>query len=86
LDKISAQQEISCFFIGQYSAVSNNFFSTYFTVFLKLRYRDTVAFRTKNVMDENLVVGSLQTSLSRCDVEKILSDHFQCPCDAINNF
>jgi len=35
-------------FIDQHFAVSNNFFSTYGTVFLKLRYRDTVAFCTKN--------------------------------------
>jgi len=29
-------------------------------------------------MDENLVVGSLQTSLTGCDVGNI-SDHFQMP-------
>jgi len=34
-------------------------------------------------MDDNLVYDSLQTS--RCDVER-LSDHFQCPCGAINTF
>jgi len=49
-------------FINQYSAVSNNLFSTCCTVFLKLRYRDIVAFRTKNWMDEILVIDSLQTS------------------------
>jgi len=49
-------------FIDQYSAVSNNLFATCCIVFLKLRYRDIVTFRTKNWMDENLVVGSLQTS------------------------
>jgi len=48
LDKSSAQHEIRCFFIDQHSAVSNNFVSTYCTAFLKLRYRDIVAFRTKN--------------------------------------
>jgi len=49
-------------FIDQYSAVSNNLFSTCCIVFLKLRYRDIVAFRTKNWMDENLIIDSLQTS------------------------
>jgi len=36
--------------IDPYSAVSNKVFPTYCwpTVFLKLRYRDMVAFRTKN--------------------------------------
>jgi len=47
LNKSSAQHEIRCFFINQHSAVSNIFFSTYCTVFLKLRYRNIVAFRTK---------------------------------------
>jgi len=32
-------------------------------------------------MHENLVIDSLQTSRSQ-----ILSDNFQFPCDAINNF
>jgi len=32
-------------------------------------------------MDENLVIGSLQTSRFQ-----ILSDHFQCSYDAINTF
>jgi len=49
------------------------------SVFLKLRYRKIVAFRTKNWMDENLAIDSLQTSRFH-----ILSDHFQCPYDAIN--
>ena len=39
-DKSSAQHEIRCFFIDQHSAVSDDFFSTYCTVFLKFRYRD----------------------------------------------
>jgi len=47
LDKSSAQHEIICFFIDQYSAVSDNSFSTYCTVFLKLCYCDIVAFRPK---------------------------------------
>ena len=47
LGKSSAQHEIRCFFIHQHSVISNNFFSTYCTVFLKLHYRDIVAFRTK---------------------------------------
>jgi len=38
-------------------SVSNIFFSTCCTAFLKLRYRDIVAFRTKNWMDENLLIG-----------------------------
>jgi len=46
--------------MNHYFAVSNNFFSTYSTIFLKLRYRDIVAFRTKNSMD----------LISRCDMEK----------------
>jgi len=50
------------FFIDRYSAVSNNLFSTCCIVFLKFRYRDIVTFRTKNWMDENLVIDSLQTS------------------------
>ena len=49
-------------FVNQYSAVFNNLFSTCCSVFLKLRYRDIVAFRTKNWMDENMVIDSLQTS------------------------
>ena len=68
------------FFIDQYSPVSNNFFSTYCTVFL------IVAFRTKNWMDEKLIIDSLQTSRFPLWRGKILSDHFQCPCDAINTF
>ena len=80
LDKCSAQQEIRRFFIDQHFAVSNNFFSTYGTVFLKLRYRDTVAFCTKNWMHEKLVTDSLQTSRFQ-----IFSDHFQCPYDALCN-
>jgi len=51
-------------------------FSTCCTVFLKLRYRDIVEFRTKNRMDgEKLVIDSLQTinfHFSRCDVENIV--------------
>ena len=68
------------FFIDQCSPVSNNFFSTYCTVFL------IVAFRTKNWMDEKLIIDSLQTSRFPLWRGKILSDHFQCPCDAINTF
>jgi len=73
-------------FINQYSAVSNNLFSTCCSVFLKLRYRDIVAFRTKNCMDENLVIDSLQTPRFPLWRDQILSDHFQYPCDAINTF
>jgi len=73
-------------FIDQYSAVSNNLFSTCCIVFLKLRYRDIVAFRTKNLMDKNLVIDSLQTSRFALWRGKTLSDHIQCPCDAINTF
>jgi len=73
-------------FINQYSAVSNNLFSTCCSVFLKLRYRDIVAFRTKNWMDENLVIDSLQTSRFPLWHGQILSDHFQYPCDAVNTF
>jgi len=75
-------------FIDKYSAVSNNFFSTYCAVdlFLKLRSHDIVTFRTKKWMDENLVIDSLQTSCFLLWREKILSDHFQCTCDAINTF
>jgi len=71
-------------FINQYSAVSKNLFLTCCSVFLKLRYRDIVAFRTKNWMDENLIIDSLQTSRFPLWRRKILSDHFQWPCDAIN--
>jgi len=35
-------------------------------------------------MDENLVIDSLQTSRFTLRRGKIFSDHFQCPCDAIN--
>jgi len=65
LDKSSAQHEIRCFFIYQYSAVSKNFFSTYCTVFL------TVAFRTKKI--EWMRIWSLtycKLHVFRCDVEK----------------
>jgi len=37
-------------------------------------------------MDENLVIDSLQTSRFPLLRGKILSDHFQCSCDAINTF
>jgi len=37
-------------------------------------------------MDEDLVIDSLQTSRFAVWRGKILSDHFQCPCDAINTF
>ena len=84
LDKSSAQHKIKCFLIDHYSAVSNKFFSTYCTVFLKLRYCDIVTFRTKNWIDENLVVGKLQISRFPLWHGKILSDHFECPCDAIS--
>ena len=47
------------------------FFSIYCTVFLKLRYRDIVAFRTKNWIYETLVIDSQQTLRF-----EILSDHF----------
>jgi len=45
-------------FINQYCAVSNIFFLSYCTVFLKLQYHDKVAFRTKHWMNENLVNDS----------------------------
>jgi len=37
-------------------------------------------------MNENLVLDSLQTWRFPLWHGKILSDHFQCPCDAINTF
>jgi len=58
-------------------AVSNNFFSTYCTEFLKLHYRDIVTFRTKNQKDEKLVIDSLQTSRFLLWRGKILTNHFQ---------
>ena len=45
LDESSAHHEIRCYFIDQYSAVSNNFVST--SSISKLSYRDIAAFRTK---------------------------------------
>jgi len=48
LDKSTAWHKIRCFFVDVYPCASNNYFSTYCTAFLKLRYRDIVAFRTKN--------------------------------------
>ena len=61
-------------------------FSTCCTVYLKLRYRDIVAFRTKNWMAENLVIDSLQTSRFPPWGGKTLSDHFQCPSDAAKTY
>jgi len=61
------------------SAVSNNFFSTYCTEFLKMHYRDIVGFRTKNWKDEKMVIGSLQTLRFPLWRGKKLSDHFQMP-------
>jgi len=58
-----------------------HFFSTYCTVYLQLRFRDTVVFRTKIWMYKDVVIYSLQTSCLQ-----MLSTHFQCPCDAINTF
>ena len=73
-------------FINQYSAVSHNLFSPCCSVFLKLCYRDIVAFRTKKWMYENLVIDSLQTSRFPLWRGQMLSDHFQYPCDAMNTF
>jgi len=70
-------------FFDPYSVVSKKIFSTYWTVFLKLRYHDTVAFRTKNWMDEKLVIDSLQTSHLPMWRGQTLSYHFQCPCGAM---
>jgi len=62
LDKSSAQHEIDAFFRPIFCCL-HEIFWTYCTVFLKLRFRDIVAFRTKNSMDEQkLVIDSLQTS------------------------
>ena len=60
----SAQYDNWWFFIDLDSAASNKIFSTFCTVFLKLRYRDIVTFRTKNWMDnqEKLLIDSLQTT------------------------
>ena len=80
----SAQHEIRCFLSTRFLAVFNDLFSTCCVVFPKLRYHDIVAFHTKI---EWMRIWSLTHSklhVSRCDVVKILSDHFQCPCDAIN--
>ena len=44
----------------------------FFNLLYSISKIDIVAFRTKNWMDENLVVGSRQTSLSRRDVENIV--------------
>jgi len=86
LDKSSAQQEIRCFFRPIFCCLYKKF-STYCIVFLKLRYRDIVAFRTKNWMGmQKLVIDSLQTSHSRLWHGKTLSNHFQCPRGAINTF
>ena len=73
----SAQHEIRCFYRPIKSSVSNNFFSTYCTEFLKLGYRDIIAFRTKNWKDEKMVIDSLQTSCFPLWRGKILSDHCQ---------
>ena len=51
LDKSSVQHEIRRFF-STHILLSLQNFSTYCTVFLKLRYRDIVTFRTKYCMDE----------------------------------
>jgi len=87
LDKRSAQHEIRRFFPPIFWCLYKNF-STYCTVFLKLRYRDIVAFRTKSWMDmhEKLVFYSMQTSYFPRWRGKTLSDHFQCPCGATNTF
>ena len=58
----TAQHEIRCFFIEPSSALRNKFFSTYCIVFLKLRSRDIVAFRSKNCTDDKLAIDSLQTA------------------------
>jgi len=74
----SARNQI--LFSDQYSVASNHFFSTYYTVFLKLRYRNIVA--------ENLVIWlTAHFRLTFPAVTwKILFDHFQCPCDAMDTF
>ena len=86
LDKSSAQHEIRCFLSTSILAVSNDLFSTCCVVFLKSRCRDIVVFNTKI---EWMRIWSLTHSklhVSPCDVVNILSDHLQCPCDAINTF
>jgi len=81
--------------VDPYSAVSNNIFPPYCmpTVFLQVRYRDMVAFRTKNCVAEQEIKS---WSLTRCKLQTsqillwrvgtTLSDHFQCPCNPINTF
>jgi len=61
-------------------------FSTYCTVYLKLRYRDIVAFR--NTKLNGWAFGHWLTANFTYPAVtwKILSDHFQRPCDAINTF
>ena len=58
-------------------------FTNYCTAFLKFRYRDIVAFCTKNWMDVNFVsdLDLLQTSRFPLWRGKILSNHFEPPCD-----
>jgi len=68
------------------SAVSNNIFSTYFTEFLKLHYRDIVGFRTKIERMRSWSLTHCKLHVSRCDVEKYCLIIFKCPCDTINTF
>jgi len=83
----SARNQMLLIFIYQYSAVSNNFASTFCTVSLKLRYHDVVAFRTKKFNGWAEVGHWLTANFTFPAVTwKILSDHFQCPCDAIYTF
>ena len=73
LDKSSTQHGIRCIFIDQYFAVSVNFFSTYCTVILKLRYRDIVSFRTKKIAWVKIwSLINCKFHVSRCDVENIV--------------
>jgi len=82
----SAQHEIRCILSTSILAVSNDLFSACCVVFLKLRYRDIVAFHTKIAWMRIWSLTHSKLYVSRCDVVKILSDYFQYPCDAINTF
>jgi len=71
LDKSSAHPEIRrCLSTHILLSVQN--FSTYCTVFLKLRYRNIVAFRTKIewLGGRSWSLTRCKLHISRCDVEK----------------
>ena len=56
--------------MNHYFAVSNNFFSTYSTIFLKLRYRDIVSFRKKIAWMKIWSLTHSKFNVSRCDMEQ----------------